>query len=242
MRKLALFAAAAVLFAAASARASTPQVALDPTQFNIQVPGSFSATAATLTHGNETATGGFTPGGPFVSAAGSDAGQNSSATAQWEIKVTGGGPGDVIPIIITGSFSANSTGGGAAGGGLAFGDFDFPLTYLAQYSCAGGVGDCGPQGFVLHTLVSANSLYSILIGAGGSVSSAGGSYTATLDPMASFDLSANFDFSPFTLHVSPDAVGGGGNGGIPEPASWALMILGFGAVGASLRSRRPVAA
>ena len=27
-------------------------------------------------------------------------------------------------------------------------------------------------------------------------------------------------------------------GGVPEPASWALMILGFGGVGATLRSRR----
>jgi len=27
-------------------------------------------------------------------------------------------------------------------------------------------------------------------------------------------------------------------GGVPEPASWALMILGFGGVGAALRSRR----
>lgn len=26
-------------------------------------------------------------------------------------------------------------------------------------------------------------------------------------------------------------------GGVPEPASWALMILGFGGVGASLRRR-----
>ncbi|MBW8813599.1 MAG: PEPxxWA-CTERM sorting domain-containing protein [Caulobacterales bacterium] len=29
-----------------------------------------------------------------------------------------------------------------------------------------------------------------------------------------------------------------GPGAVPEPASWALMILGFGAVGAALRSRR----
>ena len=33
-------------------------------------------------------------------------------------------------------------------------------------------------------------------------------------------------------------VPGGGAGGVPEPASWALMILGFGGTGAMLRRRR----
>ncbi|HXA38478.1 MAG TPA: PEPxxWA-CTERM sorting domain-containing protein [Phenylobacterium sp.] len=31
-------------------------------------------------------------------------------------------------------------------------------------------------------------------------------------------------------------------GGVPEPAAWALMIVGFGAAGAMLRRRRPIAA
>jgi hypothetical protein len=34
----------------------------------------------------------------------------------------------------------------------------------------------------------------------------------------------------------------GGSGAVPEPASWALMILGFGAAGSLLRRRRMVAA
>jgi hypothetical protein len=35
-------------------------------------------------------------------------------------------------------------------------------------------------------------------------------------------------------------VGGGlgGGGGVPEPSAWALMILGFGGVGATMRNRR----
>jgi len=44
--------------------------------------------------------------------------------------------------------------------------------------------------------------------------------------------------------VVADAAGGGveiPTGGVPEPASWALMILGFGTVGAALR-RRPAGA
>jgi hypothetical protein len=41
-----------------------------------------------------------------------------------------------------------------------------------------------------------------------------------------------------------DPAGGGGNGGgnsVPEPASWALMLLGFGALGATLRQGRRTA-
>lgn len=34
----------------------------------------------------------------------------------------------------------------------------------------------------------------------------------------------------------------GGGGGVPEPASWAMMILGFLGMGAALRSRRRLAA
>lgn len=37
-------------------------------------------------------------------------------------------------------------------------------------------------------------------------------------------------------------IGAGSTGAIPEPATWALMILGFGSAGAMLRRRRVVAA
>jgi len=46
--------------------------------------------------------------------------------------------------------------------------------------------------------------------------------------------------------ANPNSPGcGGGNGGgngVPEPATWALMIMGFGSAGAMLRRRRTLAA
>jgi hypothetical protein len=49
------------------------------------------------------------------------------------------------------------------------------------------------------------------------------------DPFAGFTVSIDGTRLSFTL------------AGVPEPASWALMIAGFGLVGATLRSRRRIA-
>jgi hypothetical protein len=53
---------------------------------------------------------------------------------------------------------------------------------------------------------------------------------------------ANDDFGAYTMRITGpgDIVPGGGGGVIPEPATWAMMILGFGAVGLSMRRRRMV--
>lgn len=42
-------------------------------------------------------------------------------------------------------------------------------------------------------------------------------------------------------YVPPVPVGGSGVGGVPEPASWSLLIAGFGLAGAALRRRRVLA-
>ncbi|MGZ6039322.1 MAG: FxDxF family PEP-CTERM protein [Phenylobacterium sp.] len=44
-----------------------------------------------------------------------------------------------------------------------------------------------------------------------------------------------------TLSFETAGITIGGAGGVPEPAAWALMIVGFGGVGATLRARRRAA-
>jgi len=77
------------------------------------------------------------------------------------------------------------------------------------------------------------------------------------DPNSSpwiYDFNYQADIA-FTAHITtpnecnvdhPRACGGdpngGGGPGVPEPAAWALMILGFGATGAALRRTRRVSA
>jgi hypothetical protein len=75
----------------------------------------------------------------------------------------------------------------------------------------------------------------------------------TLAGLGAFDLYGTFNFvdpqakglrtfanfNPTSLVVSP--IPGGGPAPAPEPSTWALMILGFGGVGATLRRRRVAA-
>lgn len=66
------------------------------------------------------------------------------------------------------------------------------------------------------------------------------SFTATDAGSIQIDLrSYSVDgIGPLLDNVSLDVTGGG----VPEPASWAMMILGFGMAGAVMRQRRSVAA
>ena len=64
-----------------------------------------------------------------------------------------------------------------------------------------------------------------------------------------FDISGNFlrttAFVGGTYHLGEDLsvnyAARGDTGGVPEAATWAMMLGGFGMIGATLRSRRRVA-
>ena len=77
----------------------------------------------------------------------------------------------------------------------------------------------------------------------------------TLDPLATGTIASYFGFSSnigirsvavTTANAAnvqfylDDLVFGDKAGAVPEPASWAMMIVGFGAVGSSMRRRKPV--
>ena len=66
-----------------------------------------------------------------------------------------------------------------------------------------------------------------------------GSYskTITLNAYSSYAGLADRTLAPITLTISA-LVTGGAVGGVPEPASWAMMLAGFGLVGTAVRRRR----
>lgn len=48
----------------------------------------------------------------------------------------------------------------------------------------------------------------------------------------------NSDFGAYSLNINGPGTITGGNGGVPEPATWAMLIFGFAGVGAAMRRRR----
>ncbi len=61
--------------------------------------------------------------------------------------------------------------------------------------------------------------------------------TITLNGYSSYTGLGNLALAPITLTISA-LVTGGAVGGVPEPASWAMMLAGFGMVGVAARRRR----
>jgi hypothetical protein len=69
-----------------------------------------------------------------------------------------------------------------------------------------------------------------------------GTITASIDPTITFSSGINLNNYSLKVGGFDSPLGsGGGTGGVPEPATWALMLMGFGGLGAVLRRRRQAA-
>jgi hypothetical protein len=245
MRRLAILAAGAALLGAASAHASgVPSVGFPLTAYSETVGSQFNLGAGTVLFAGNTASAGFV-GTPTVSVSGNGATATADAEAKWEFFVDGQAPNGPVPILITGSYSMNTVGAGFAFGNVNTGDSDRDLVNNLHVECSSGLGHCtspgGGQDFAIHIQVLADSYQEVNIQAGG-LGHGVSQFYGMIDPMISFDLSSGYDFSGLTLDVAPDAQPPVTGGGVPEPASWALMISGFGLAGAALRRRRAVVA
>ncbi|QXQ07483.1 choice-of-anchor D domain-containing protein [Sphingosinicellaceae bacterium] len=73
---------------------------------------------------------------------------------------------------------------------------------------------------------------------------AAGSYSQsiTLNAFSQFAGLGDYLLGPITINISALVTGGGGGGGgggtVPEPAAWAMMLVGFGVIGSGMRRRR----
>ena len=170
-------------------------------------------------------------------------------------------------IILAATVAAALLGGASAASAAQFHTFTLPQ---ADGSFTGTFGDNGIDagvfsdtfGFVLPTGISSFTASSALTRVGGSTMNDINFTSITLNG-ANFNIGStgNVEFRFLTgasvtnglqqLVVSGTSGGNGSYAGtvaftpamgaVPEPASWALMILGFGSAGAMLRRRRSIA-
>lgn len=241
MRRLAILAAAAVLLGAASAHADGNAVVFPAVGFGLSVGNQYQGAPGDLRAGTDDAIGGATVGGPFVTASGTAySGNLVGATATWEYEVVGA-PSTNIGVLISGVYDASSTGSSGTVANIFVGDNFRDYSVAFHRECTDSNRDCTQQQFSVEAFVSANFVEQIEIQVGGAVTNAtGGNFSVTIDPIIT--LAPGFADQGYTLLVAPDAQPPAGVSGVPEPATWALMIVGFGAAGATLRRRRATTA
>jgi hypothetical protein len=114
----------------------------------------------------------------------------------------------------------------AKGSGLE--GFDVELCFFAGSNCNGG-GNAG----ITSGAANATGLFTL------NFASAPTSGVTFSDFIGKSQATQYNNSSLAAKECTPGAVGcGGGGNEVPEPSTWALMILGFGAAGAALRRRR----
>jgi hypothetical protein len=152
------------------------------------------------------------------------ANNSGSVTAQFRLAAANNGPLVIDQFLSFSNF----------GGVLVNGDFPQDVSPVST------IGFSYNSNFTLLT----NTVYDVILRTtltGTANGPTTESMFANIDPMFTVD-------GPFTLQVSPGFGGvtladtGGGGGGVPEPDSWAILILGFAGVGGVLRRRRAIPA
>ena len=90
-----------------------------------------------------------------------------------------------------------------------------------------------PTNFGLGSSVDYNKPFTYVFGPNDAVLDAEGVYQIDCDNQSCLQTDVRFTLTPETITVTSNEP----TGGVPEPGAWALMIVGFGGVGAALRRR-----
>lgn len=239
--------AVAVAFTAGLALASGAMAqALPNATYNLQTfpngpNGSapqFSYTAGSISTSTNNvdgiASGSASASSQYVSADVTAVGQNQgigAASEKYYFSVLG--PQGDVHLLINGSGHLYSNGGG---GSVEVSENLNDITSFGK-TCFAGSNQCGDFSYSQSITIASNTTAFLRLGIYALVSN--GSNGGWIDPMITIDPNFN-DPALFQLTFSDGIANGtpGGVGGVPEPATWALMILGFGAVGSALRRRK----
>ena len=129
--------------------------------------------------------------------------------------------------------------------GLNPGDFYGQVCASFDGACANG-GGSNTVDINASFSVPTNTVEWIKLSVTASSQNYGSEFGGQADPILFLDPSIldpqdySIDVSPDVTNGDPPFIGGGPDGGdgVPEPAAWALMTLGFGGLGAVIRRRR----
>lgn len=154
----------------------------------------------------------------------------------WQQAVTAGLDGQLTGITLYGN-GTNVTVRVAEGDGFHSGPFAF--SQFASLAMGGTFIDVSSANIFLNA--GERFVIDLTGGYGGNISAAASTYgggSLFLNFGVPFDYTACCNASlAFQTFMEPTSPGGG----VPEPTTWALMLIGFGGLGATLRRRRTAA-
>jgi hypothetical protein len=155
--------------------------------------------------------------------------QDAFAILSYQFAVVGGNPGDVVPVDISTVLSTSAT-----YPNYAFAEFYTDGSGSSQASimlCTDGSCPSGNSfNGTLHLLSTSGAARQLTIFIGAEEGfSTGGNVTASADPYIFIDP-AFADASLYQIEVS-DGIGNELAPAVPEPSTWAMLILGFAGIG-----------
>jgi hypothetical protein len=156
------------------------------------------------------------------------------------------GPSSVaVPLLIRGGGSLSASGDGDASVSYSFFQGDSGGAVYTNECNTGSLSPfCGSFTYSdQRSLLSGDGTTAGMIGSiqiRANFGASNGSASAMIDPMIVIDPTFA-DANLYTITFSDGVTNGGGQRSVPEPATWAMMIAGFGLVGFALRRHRKVA-
>jgi hypothetical protein len=159
--------------------------------------------------------------------------------------IDGPDPDALIPVNLTGAGGISITAGGAAVAQLGFGHDGVASYWRVDFE----YGKVGSQGFDVNELfyLQTGHVYSLELVAQASVdmryiAAEGGSAFANASVDPTFTIQDGFAQRYHFVGLPESAIGSPSGSAVPEPASWAMMVGGFGLIGSAMRGRRGVGA